>query len=88
MKHNCCQVSFSVFFFQLNCLFRVAWRISVAKGFIDRCVCDCSHRLLRWTTGKVFLCRHKMKYSCYQDSSVMVCLFSLIWVEDSFATMQ
>ena len=35
----------------------------------------------------VFLhCRHKMKYSCYQDSSVIRSWFVyLVWIEEDFA---
>lgn len=78
MKHSCSQVYFSVFVvvlvvvFFLTELFISCYVEEVAKGFIDDCVCDCSCRLLRWTIGKIFLCRHKIKYSCYQDSFVIL----------------
>ena len=98
MKYYCFRVSFSVLIFKTKLFINLVfgWGKCRTNGFIDGCV---SCRLLRWTTGKIFCnniskfyillfvffhCRHKMKYSCYQESSV-IRLFGF-WVEESYAT--
>ena len=68
-------------------------------GFIDGSVCDSRagsygglqeksfSEHLKFLTILVFHCRHKMKYSCYQDSSFIRSWFVwLVWFEEFFAT--
>ena len=80
MENNYYQVSSSVFSTELLIWFFA--EESAVKGFIDGCVYVTSCRLLRRTTGKIFyhfkfltirvpLLPPQMKYSCYQDSSVI-----------------
>ena len=94
MKYYC----FVFLFFRTELFIWFFVEESVAKGFIDCCVCDSSCRLLRRTTGKIlkhfkvlvfvfFYRRHKMKYSSYQDSFVIRSWFVYsVWVEESVAT--
>ena len=80
-------VEFLFLFFKTELFIWFFVEESVAKGFIDGCVCDSSCKLLRRTTEKivfepgVFPCRHTKKYYCYSK----VCIFGF-WVEESFAT--
>ena len=82
--------SFHFFFSKLNCLMfvfsskKVSKRDSSMAAFVTvHAGSFCGLQEMSFNISHFYLfvflhCRHKMKYSCYQDSSV-ICLFALDW---------
>ena len=94
MEYNCCQVSISF----LNCLMfrfsskKVSKRDSSMAAFVTvHAGSFCGLQEVSFNISHFYLfvflhCRHKMKYSCYQDSSVIRSWFVyLVWIEEDFA---
>jgi len=80
-KYSCCQVSFIFFSTELFICIFAPGECPISKGFIDACVFDSVMQALtvdlqeksikikiKNNHQSFFHCRHKMKYSCYQDS--------------------
>ena len=90
--------SFHFFFPKLNCLMfgfsskKVLKRDSSMAAFVTvHAGSFCGLQEMSFNISHFYLfvflhCRHKMKYSCYQDSSVIRSWFVyLVWIEEDFA---